>query len=68
MDTAFSMEDSPSRQLNGHSHTIDEDALPELPPAPEAQEMLELVAKEAKMVGRQHQTSHLEAFLGQWVL
>jgi hypothetical protein len=71
VDTAFSMEDSPSRQLNGHSHTIDEDALPalpELPPAPEAQEMLELVAKEAKMVGRQHQTSHLEAFLGQWVL
>lgn len=68
VDTAFSMEDSPSRQLNGHSHTIDEDTLPELPPAPEAQEMLELVAKEAKMVGRQHQTSHLEAFLGQWVL
>jgi hypothetical protein len=68
VDTAFSMEDSPSRQLNGHSHVIDEDALPELPPAPEAQEMLELVAKEAKMVGRQHQTSHLEAFLGQWVM
>jgi hypothetical protein len=68
VDTAFSMEDSPSRQLNGHSLTIDEDALPELPPAPEAQEMLELVVKEAKMVGRQHQTSHLEAFLGQWVL
>lgn len=68
VDTAFSIEDSPSRQLNGHSHSIDEDALPELPPPPEAQEMLELVAKEAKMVGRQHQTSHLEAFLGQWVM
>jgi hypothetical protein len=68
VDTTFSMEDSPSRQLNGHSHSIDEDALPELPPPPEAQEMLELVAKEAKMVGRQHQTSHLEAFLGQWVM
>ena len=68
VDTAFSMEDSPSRQLNGHSHSIDEDALPELPPPPEAQEMLDLVAKEAKMVGRQHQTSHLEAFLGQWVM
>lgn len=58
-------EDSPSRQLNGH---YDPDGLPELPPPPETQEMLELVAKEAKLVGRQHQTSHLEAFLGQWIL
>ena len=44
------------------------DTLPELSPGPEAQELLELVAKEAKMVGRQHQTGHLSAFLGQWVL
>ncbi|KIX08264.1 uncharacterized protein Z518_02920 [Rhinocladiella mackenziei CBS 650.93] len=60
-----SREDSPSRQLNGH---YDPDALPELPPGPEAQEMLDLVAQEAKRVGRQHQTTHLQAFLGQWVI
>jgi hypothetical protein len=63
VETYASLEDSPSRQLNGHI-----DSLPELPPAPEAQEMLELVAREAKAVGRQNQTSHLEAFLGQWVM
>ncbi|KIY03757.1 uncharacterized protein Z520_00448 [Fonsecaea multimorphosa CBS 102226] len=64
-DSAPSREDSPSRQLNGH---LDPDALPELPPGPEAQEMIDLVAQEAKRVGRQHQTSHLQAFLGQWVV
>lgn len=50
---------TPSRQLNG-----DIDALPILPPPPETQEMLDLVKKEAKAVGRQKQVSHLEAFLG----
>ena len=63
-------EDSPSRQLNGHM-SLDAasfEPLPDLPPGPEAQEMLELVVKEAKRVGRQHQTGHLEAFLGQWVV
>ncbi|OAP63081.1 hypothetical protein AYL99_02308 [Fonsecaea erecta] len=64
-DSGPSREDSPSRQLNGHP---DPDALPELPPGPEAQEMLDLVAQEAKRVGRQHQTGHLQAFLGQWVV
>jgi hypothetical protein len=63
IDSIGSGEDSPSRQLNGH---YDPDALPELPPGPEAQEMLELVSQEAKRVGRQYQTSHLSAFLGQW--
>lgn len=64
-DTTESREDSPSRQLNGH---FDPFGLPELPPGPEAQEMLDLVAQESKRVGRQHQTSHLQAFLGQWVV
>ena len=50
---------TPSRQLNG-----DIDALPILPPPPETQEMLDLVKREAKAVGRQKQVSHLEAFLG----
>ena len=50
---------TPSRQLNG-----DINALPILPPPPETQEMLDLVKKEAKAVGRQKQVSHLEAFLG----
>ena len=56
---------------NGHvrSNSVNMiDTLPSLSPGPEAQELLELVAKEAKMVGRQHQTGHLSAFLGQWVL
>ncbi|EXJ84480.1 hypothetical protein A1O3_05148 [Capronia epimyces CBS 606.96] len=66
-ESVESREDSPSRQLNGHLDP-DPDALPELPPGPEAQEMLDLVAQEAKRVGRQHQTSHLQAFLGQWVI
>lgn len=66
-ESVGSREDSPSRQLNGHLD-LDPDALPELPPAPEAQEMLDLVTQEAKRVGRQHQTSHLQAFLGQWVV
>ncbi|KIW86004.1 hypothetical protein Z517_01398 [Fonsecaea pedrosoi CBS 271.37] len=65
VDSGPSREDSPSRQLNGH---LGADALPELPPGPEAQEMLDLVAQEAKRVGRQHQTGHLQAFLGQWVV
>ena len=68
VETAASLEDdSPSRQLNGHTNH-DFEGLPELPPGPETKEMLDLVAKEAKMVGRAHQTSHLEAFLGQWVV
>ena len=50
---------TPSRQLNGEI-----DALPILAPPPETQEMLDLVKKEAKAVGRQKQVSHLEAFLG----
>lgn len=64
-DSTGSGEDSPSQQLNGH---LGPDALPDLPPGPEAQEMLDLVSQEAKRVGRQHQTSHLQAFLGQWVV
>ncbi|KIW60354.1 hypothetical protein PV05_00580 [Exophiala xenobiotica] len=62
-DSAGSREDSPSRQLNGH---YDPDALPELPPGPEAQEMLDLVTQEAKRVGRQYQIGHLQSFLGHW--
>ncbi|ETI21255.1 hypothetical protein G647_07600 [Cladophialophora carrionii CBS 160.54] len=65
LDSEASREDSPSRQLNGH---FDPYALPELPPGPEAQEMLDLVAQEAKRVGRQNQTGHLKEFLGQWVV
>ncbi|KEF53109.1 uncharacterized protein A1O9_11017 [Exophiala aquamarina CBS 119918] len=64
-DSVGSRECSPSRQLNGH---LGPDALPDLPPGPEAQEMLDLVSQEAKRVGRQHQTSNLQAFLGQWVV
>lgn len=64
-DSAASREDSPSRQLNGH---FDPYALPELPPGPEAQELIDLVAQEAKRVGRQNQTGHLKEFLGQWVI
>ena len=60
VDSAASREDSPSRQLNGH---YDPHALPDLPPGPETQEMLDLIAQESKRVGRQHQTSHLAAFL-----
>ncbi|RMD39861.1 hypothetical protein DV735_g5259, partial [Chaetothyriales sp. CBS 134920] len=60
VDSAYSREDSPSRQLNGYH---DPTRLPSLPPGPEAQEMLELVNTEAKRVGRQHQTSHLQMFL-----
>ena len=60
VDSAASREDSPSRQLNGH---YDPHGLPELPPGPETQEMLDLINQEAKRVGRQHQTSHLAAFL-----
>jgi hypothetical protein len=59
-ESATSREDSPSRQLNGFH---DPDALPDLPPGPEAQEMLDLVSQEAKRVGRHHQTSHLKDFL-----
>lgn len=64
-DSTGSREDSPSRQLNG---SLGPDALPDLPPGPEAREMLDLVSQESKRVGRQHQTSHLQAFLGQWVV
>ena len=64
VDSAASREDSPSRQLNGH---YDPHALPELPPGPEAQEMLDLVAQESKRVGRQHQMNHLAAFLEQMI-
>lgn len=56
-----SQPDSPSRQLNGH---IDAHALPELPPGPEAQEMMDLVRAEAKKHGRINQVSHLQALLG----
>lgn len=56
-----SQADSPSRQLNGH---FDANALPELPPGPEAQEMLDLVRVEAKKHGRVNQVSHLQALLG----
>jgi hypothetical protein len=59
-DSATSREDSPSRQLNG---VYDPHALPELPPGPEAQEMLDLISQEAKRTGRQHQTTHLKDFL-----
>ena len=59
-DSAASRDDSPSRQLNG---IHDPYALPELPPGPEAQEMLDLLNQESKRVGRQHQTSHLKDFL-----
>jgi hypothetical protein len=64
VESAASREDSPSRQLNGH---YDPHGLPELPPGPEAQEMLDLVAQEAKRVGRQHQMGHLAAFLEQMI-
>lgn len=56
-----SQPDSPSRQLNGH---VDAHALPELPPGPEAQEMMDLVRVEAKKHGRINQVSHLQALLG----
>ena len=59
-DSATSRDDSPSRQLNGFH---DPNALPELPPPAEAQEMIDLVSQEAKRVGRHHQTSHLKDFL-----
>ncbi|KAJ9663694.1 hypothetical protein H2198_000706 [Neophaeococcomyces mojaviensis] len=55
--------DSPSRQLNGH---FDANTLPELPPAPEAQEMLDLVRVEAKKHGRINQVYNLEALLGRF--
>lgn len=60
VDSAQSRDDSPSRQLNGYH---DPNALPDLPPGPEAQELLDLVALESKRVGRQHQMGHLQAFL-----
>lgn len=63
-DSTETREDSPSRQLNGH---YDLHELPELPPGPEAQEMLDLVTQEAKRVGRQYQINHLQSFLGNWV-
>ncbi|KIV87526.1 hypothetical protein PV11_03065 [Exophiala sideris] len=63
-DSAGTREDSPSRQLNGH---YDLQGLPELPPGPEAQEMLDLVSQEARRVGRQYQINHLQSFLGNWV-
>lgn len=59
-DSATSREDSPSRQLNGR---YDPHALPELPPGPEAQEMIDLINMEAKKTGRQHQTTNLRDFL-----
>lgn len=61
VETLDSQRDSPSRQLNGH---FDPHALPELPPGPEAQEMLDLVRVEAKKHGRINQVSHLQALLG----
>lgn len=60
-DSGGSRTDSPSRQLNGHA---DVNALPELPPGPEAQEMIDLVRAEAKKHGRVNQVSHLQALLG----
>lgn len=62
-ESAMSRMDSPSRQLNGH---YDPHGLPELPPAPEAQEMMDLVQVEAKKVGRVNQVHHLQAFLGHY--
>ena len=64
IDSVASREDSPSRQLNGH---FDPYALPELPPGPETQEMLDLISQEAKRVGRPNQTGYLKEFLGQWM-
>lgn len=63
IDTVGSRDDSPSRQLNGH---FDSSQLVELPPAPEAQEMIDLVMQEGKRVGRQNQTTNLKAFLAGW--
>lgn len=63
VDSGGSRMDSPSRQLNGH---FDVNELPELPPAPEAQEMLDLVRVEAKKHGRVNQIHHLEALLGRY--
>ncbi|KAK5083970.1 hypothetical protein LTR05_006477 [Lithohypha guttulata] len=60
-ESGVSRMDSPSRQLNGH---FSGDALPDLPPVPEAQEMLDLVRNEAKKHGRVNQVHHLEALLG----
>ncbi|RMZ89289.1 hypothetical protein DV736_g3479, partial [Chaetothyriales sp. CBS 134916] len=65
VDSACSREDSPSRQLNGYH---DPTRLPSLPPGPEAQEMLDLVNTEAKRVGRQHQTNHLQMFLERMIV
>lgn len=63
VESGASRMDSPSRQLNGH---FDPEALPDLPPAPEAQEMIDLVRNEAKKHGRVNQVFHLEALLGQF--
>ena len=65
IDSVASREDGPSRQLNGH---FNPHALPELPPGPEAQDLLDLVAQESKRVGRQNQTGHLQEFLGHWTV
>lgn len=63
VESGGSRMDSPSRQLNGH---FDANALPELPPAPETQEMLDLIRNEAKKHGRVNQVYHLEALLGRF--
>jgi len=61
VESGGSRMDSPSRQLNGHFNA---NALPELPPGPETQEMLDLVRNEAKKHGRVNQVHHLQALLG----
>ena len=63
VESGGSRMDSPSRQLNGH---FDGDALPELPPGPETQEMLDLIRNEAKKHGRVNQVHNLEALLGRF--
>ncbi|KAK5947658.1 hypothetical protein PMZ80_001812 [Knufia obscura] len=63
VESGGSRMDSPSRQLNGHFNA---DALPELPPGPETQEMLDLIRNEAKKHGRVNQVYNLEALLGRF--
>lgn len=63
IESGGSRMDSPSRQLNG---SFDANALPELPPGPEAQEMLDLIRNEAKKHGRVNQVYNLEALLGRF--
>jgi len=63
IESGGSRMDSPSRQLNG---SFDANALPELPPGPETQELLDLIRNEAKKHGRVNQVYNLEALLGRF--